>query len=173
MSNCGSKIDRNQGFRQSESRSVELTRRLRDQIELAKKGGGDEPAKRQKERGKMLARERIANLIDKSANFMEIGTLAALGMYEEHGGAPSAGIITGVGRIHGKDVVIVANDSTVKAGAYFPMTIKKNLRAQEYPLRTESRLSTLSIRQEFSFRCNQRYFPTKMTLAEFSIITGS
>ncbi len=135
MSNCGSKIDRNQGFRQSESRSVELTRRLRDQIELAKKGGGDEPAKRQKERGKMLARERIANLIDKSANFMEIGTLAALGMYEEHGGAPSAGIITGVGRIHGKDVVIVANDSTVKAGAYFPMTIKKNLRAQEYSIK--------------------------------------
>lgn len=135
MSNCGSKIDRNQGFRQSESRSVELTRRLRDQIELAKKGGGDEPAKRQKERGKMLARERIANLIDKSANFMEIGTLAALGMYEEHGGAPSAGIITGVGRIHGKDVVIVANDSTVKAGAYFPMTIKKNLRAQEISIK--------------------------------------
>ena len=95
------------------------------------KGGGEEAAKRQKDRGKMLARERISQLIDEGTLFREIGTFAASGLYDEHGGAPSAGIVTGIGRIHGRLVVVVANDATVKAGSYFPMTIKKNLRAQE------------------------------------------
>ena len=102
--------------------------------ERIRKGGGEEAAQRQKKRGKMLARERVAALIDPGTAFLEIGTLAGFGMYDEHGGAPSAGIVTGIGKIHGRNVVIVANDSTVKAGAYFPMTIKKNLRAQEIAL---------------------------------------
>lgn len=96
-----------------------------------RKGGGSDAADRQKKRGKLLVRERVRTLIDPGSSFLEIGTLAALGNYEEYGGAPSAGIVTGIGKIHGKDVVIVANDATVKAGAYFPLTIKKNLRAQE------------------------------------------
>lgn len=105
--------------------------KLKAQKDLVRRGGGDESASRQKNRGKMLARERVNDLIDKGSSFRELGTLAALNLYEEHGGAPSAGIITGIGKIHGRNVVIVANDSTVKAGAYFPVTIKKNLRAQE------------------------------------------
>ena len=79
----------------------------------------------------MLARERIANLIDPQSNFIEIGAFAADKMYEEHGGCPSAGVIAGIGYVSGKQCMIVANDATVKAGAWFPMTAKKNLRAQE------------------------------------------
>ena len=79
----------------------------------------------------MLARERIANLIDPQSNFIEIGAFAADGMYQEHGGCPSAGVIAGIGYVSGKQCMIVANDATVKAGAWFPMTAKKNLRAQE------------------------------------------
>lgn len=131
MKICGTKMERKAGFSQNENAYAENLRKIQPWIDRAKRGGGEEAAKRQKERGKMLARERIARLIDDGSSFREIGTIAAFGCYEEHGGAPSAGIVTGVGRIHGRLVVIVANDSTVKAGAYFPLTIKKNLRAQE------------------------------------------
>ena len=109
----------------------DLLTKLKTQEDQVRKGGGDESASRQKKRGKMLARERVNELIDEGSAFRELGTLCALNLYQEHGGAPSAGIITGIGKIHGRNVIIVANDSTVKAGAYFPMTIKKNLRAQE------------------------------------------
>ena len=130
MKICGTKMERTGRFLQDEEHFREQMKKLERTIDLAVKGGGEEAARRQKERGKMLARERIANLIDDMTEFREIGTLAAFSLYEEHGGAPSAGIVTGIGRIHGRLVVIVANDSTVKAGAYFPITIKKNLRAQ-------------------------------------------
>ncbi|OYV87310.1 MAG: methylcrotonoyl-CoA carboxylase, partial [Ignavibacteriae bacterium 37-53-5] len=131
MRSCGSKIQHDDLYLQNEDINRTLARKLKAQEDLVRKGGGDEAASRQKKRGKMLARERVKSLIDESSSFHEIGTLAALGMYEESGGAPSAGIVTGIGKVHGRNVVIVANDSTVKAGAYFPMTIKKNLRAQE------------------------------------------
>lgn len=131
MKNCGSKIERDSVFLQNEDSNKNLIRRLRAQIDEIRKGGGEEAASRQKNRGKMLARERVRNLLDPGATFCETGTMAAFGLYEEYGGSPSAGIVTGIGRVHGRNVVIVANDSTVKAGAYFPLTIKKNLRAQE------------------------------------------
>ncbi len=131
MRNCGSKIEHDALYLKNEEANKNLLRKLKAQAELARKGGGDDAASRQKKRGKMLARERVDNLLDPGNPFHEFGTMAALGMYEEYGGAPSAGIVTGIGRIQGRNVVIVANDSTVKAGAYFPMTIKKNLRAQE------------------------------------------
>ncbi len=94
-------------------------------------GGGEKKIEKQHEKGKLTARERIDYLIDKKSTFLEIGEFAGDGMYEEHGGCPSGGVVTGIGYISGKQAVIVANDATVKAGAWFPITAKKNLRAQE------------------------------------------
>jgi 3-methylcrotonyl-CoA carboxylase beta subunit len=111
---------------------------LRAEEEVLRLGGGEKAQQRQRERGKMTARERIAALCDPGAPFLELGLWAAWGMYPEHGGAPSAGVVTGLGRIHGRETVVVANDATVKAGAWFPMTCKKVLRAQEIAL--ENRL---------------------------------
>lgn len=94
-------------------------------------GGGQARIDSEHQKGKLTARERIDYLIDKESEFLEIGTFAADGMYEEEGGCPSAGVVTGLGYVSGRMCVIVANDATVKAGAWFPMTAKKNLRAQE------------------------------------------
>ncbi|QNL23162.1 acyl-CoA carboxylase subunit beta [Hyphobacterium sp. CCMP332] len=94
-------------------------------------GGGEKKIEKQHQKGKLTARERIDYLIDDKSEFLEIGEFAGEGMYEEHGGCPSGGVITGIGYIQGKQSVIVANDATVKAGAWFPITAKKNLRAQE------------------------------------------
>lgn len=101
-------------------------------------GGGEKSAAKQKAKGKMLARERVAYLIDKGSDFFELGAFAADGMYEEYGGCPAAGVIAGIGRVSGRLCVIVSNDATVKAGAWFPMAGKKNLRAQEIAM--ENRL---------------------------------
>ncbi len=131
MKHFGSRIQHDTHYNTNEETNKGLLRKLKVQADVIRSGGGEAAAARQKKRGKMLARERVYNLIDSGSRFHELGTFAALGMYEEHGGAPSAGIVTGIGTIHGRSVVIVANDSTVKAGAYFPITIKKNLRAQE------------------------------------------
>jgi 3-methylcrotonyl-CoA carboxylase beta subunit len=94
-------------------------------------GGGQKRIDSEHQKGKLTARERIDYLIDTGTEFLEIGTFAADGMYEEEGGCPSAGVVTGIGYVNGRMCVIVANDATVKAGAWFPMTAKKNLRAQE------------------------------------------
>ncbi len=94
-------------------------------------GGGAKAAAKQKEKGKLLARERVAYLIDKGTDFIELGAFAGYEMYEEQGGCPAAGVIIGLGYVSKRLCVIVANDATVKAGAWFPITGKKNLRAQE------------------------------------------
>ena len=101
-------------------------------------GGGEKRITREHERGKLTARERIASLVDGRQSFTELGTFAADGMYEEEGGCPAAGTVMGLGHVSGRLCIIVANDATVKAGAWFPMTAKKNLRAQEIAL--ENRL---------------------------------
>ncbi|MBI2428616.1 MAG: acyl-CoA carboxylase subunit beta [Ignavibacteriales bacterium] len=101
-------------------------------------GGGADAIAKHKKKGKLTARERIGLLVDPKSKFLEVGLFAAHGMYEEYGGAPSSGTVFGIGKIHNRDVVIVANDATVKAGAWFPMTAKKNLRAQEIAI--ENRL---------------------------------
>ncbi len=95
-------------------------------------GGGEEALAKHKKRGKLLARERIDALLDEGAPFLEFSTLAANGMYKDE--APGAGVVTGIGRIQGRECVIVANDATVKGGTYFPITVKKHLRAQEIAL---------------------------------------
>lgn len=105
-------------------------------MKVSMMGGGEEAIAKHKGRGKLLARERIDALLDEGSPFLEFSTLAATGMYD--GGAPGAGIVTGIGRVHGREVVVIANDATVKGGTYFPITVKKHLRAQEIAL--ENRL---------------------------------
>ncbi len=100
-----------------------------DAARLAALGGGEGPRARHAGRGKMLPRDRVAGLLDPGSPFLEIGATAAHGMYD--GDAPGAGLIAGVGRVHGRDVMVVCNDATVKGGTYYPMTVKKHLRAQE------------------------------------------
>jgi len=105
---------------------------LRERLTTARLGGGADAIERHKSRGKWTARERIEALLDRDSAFLEFSSLAAWDMYE--GAAPGAGLITGIGRIEGVECVIVANDATVKGGTYFPMTVKKHLRAQEIAL---------------------------------------
>ena len=105
---------------------------LRGKLEAVKKGGGEAAVQRHKGRGKMLVRERIEALVDPDTPFLEISALAANGMYNDE--APSAGIVTGTGVIQGQQTMIIANDATVKGGTYFPITVKKHLRAQEIAL---------------------------------------
>ncbi len=95
------------------------------------KGGGKKAIQKQKERNKLTARERIEYLRDSHMPFLEMGAFAGYGMYEEHGGCPAGGTVAGIGYVSGKQCVIIANDQTVKAGAWFPITGKKNLRMQE------------------------------------------
>lgn len=110
-----------------------------DQQEAAiRLGGGAKAIDRQHEKGRLTARERIAKLLDPGTDLFELGLWAGFGMYAEWGGAPSAGVVTGVGTVNGRRVMVVANDATVKAGAFFPMTCKKVLRAQRIAL--ENRL---------------------------------
>lgn len=103
-------------------------RQLRDEVHL---GGGKKKIQRHHDKGKMTARERIDFLLDEGRPVVEIGEFAGHGMYEEHGGCPSGGVVIVIGYIHGRQCIVVANDATVKAGAWFPITGKKNLRAQE------------------------------------------
>ncbi|REJ80483.1 MAG: acyl-CoA carboxylase subunit beta [Bacteroidetes bacterium] len=124
------------------NKNEDAMRLLVDQLKLKtdkiREGGGKKNAQKQYDQGKMLARERVDYLRDKNTRFIEIGTFAADGMYLEYGGCPSAGVVTGIGYVSGRQCVIVANDATVKAGAWFPMAAKKNLRAQEIAI--ENRL---------------------------------
>src|SRR5713101_8262070 len=101
---------------------------LKARIERARLGGSEEVRKRHVERGKLLPRDRINRLLDPNTPFLELSVLAGNGMYDDE--PPSASLITGVGRIHGREVIVVANDATVKGGTYYPMTVKKHLRAQ-------------------------------------------
>ena len=102
---------------------------LREQLETVARGGGERARNKHADRGKLLPRERIEALLDDGSPFLEFSPLAAHGMYDD--AAPAAGIITGIGRVRGREVVVVANDATVKGGTYYPITVKKHLRAQE------------------------------------------
>ena len=114
---------------------------IRVEEEKIREGGGAKAAEAQRAKGRLTVRERLNLLLDDGADFLELGLWAAHGMYTEYGGAPSAGVVTGLGRVSGRLCMIVANDATVKAGAFFPMTAKKVLRAQTIAL--ESRIPTL------------------------------
>lgn len=125
-------------FNKNEDLNKLLLSSLQQRLQGVYEGGGKKSAEKQKEKGKLLARERIAYLLDKDAAQIEIGALAADGMYQDVGGCPSAGVVVVIGYISGRQCIVVANDATVKAGAWFPMTAKKNLRAQEIAM--ENRL---------------------------------
>lgn len=125
-------------FNKNEDINKQLVYELKTKLKKVFAGGGEKAAAKQKEKGKMLARERVAYLIDKDKPWLEVGAFTAEGMYAEYGGCPSAGVVCGIGYVSGRQCVIVANDATVKAGAWFPMTAKKNLRAQEIAM--ENRL---------------------------------
>ncbi|WP_090971035.1 acyl-CoA carboxylase subunit beta [Parapedobacter composti] len=125
-------------FNQNEDLNRQAVSELKNRLKKVYAGGGDKAADKQKAKGKLLARERIAYLLDSDRPWLEIGALAAAGMYAEHGGCPSAGVVAGIGYVSGRQCVVVANDATVKSGAWFPMTAKKNLRAQEIAM--ENRL---------------------------------
>ncbi|HOY48333.1 MAG TPA: carboxyl transferase domain-containing protein [Flavobacteriales bacterium] len=111
---------------------------MRQKLEKVMLGGGKKRIDKEHEKGKMTARERIQYLLDKGAEQLEIGAFVGDGMYEEHGGCPSGGVVVVIGYIKGRQCIVVANDATVKAGAWFPITAKKNLRAQEISI--ENRL---------------------------------
>ena len=118
----------------------DMKQRFAKEVEL---GGGQKAIDKARAKGKMTPRERIAYVIDKGSEFVEIGNFAAYGMYKEQGGCACAGTVAGVGYINGRQTVIVANDNTVKAGAWFPMSGKKNLRLQEIAM--ENNLPVLYI----------------------------
>ena len=115
-----------------------LNAQMRHRLNKIYEGGGQKKIDKQHQRGKMTARERVNYLIDKDSNFLEIGAFAGFEMYPEYGGCPAGGVVTGIGYVQGRQCMIVANDATVKAGAWFPITGKKNLRAQEIAM--ENRL---------------------------------
>lgn len=118
-------------FSKNEDLFKQLVAQLRRKEKQVRLGGGEKKIDEQHQKGKLTARERITYLVDKDSQILEIGLFAAEGMYTEYGGCPCGGVVTVIGYIKGRQCVIVANDATVKAGAWFPITAKKNLRAQE------------------------------------------
>src|SRR5438105_12380067 len=125
-----SQLDRDaEEFARRRERMEELVSELRERTAQVARGGGEKATERHRSRGKLPARERVDRLVDPGTAFLELNTLASWDMYG--GEAPSAGIVTGIGMVEGRECVIVANDATVKGGSYFPLTVKKHLRAQE------------------------------------------
>ncbi len=133
-----SKVTRSEAFERQSDHWRREVERIQEQEEKIRQGGGLKAQDKQRAQGKMTARERVEALCDPGAPFLELGLWVADGFYKEYGGAPAAGVVVGIGPIHGRDVVVVSNDATVKAGAWFPLTCKKVLRAQEIAL--ENRL---------------------------------
>ena len=125
-------------FNKNEDHNKLLVSDLRQKLTQVKTGGGKQRIEKLHSKGKMTARERIDYLLDKNSNAIEIGAFAGEDMYQEHGGCPSGGVIAKIGYVKGKQCIVLANDATVKAGAWFPITAKKNLRAQEIAM--ENRL---------------------------------
>src|SRR5512147_2039627 len=116
-------------FLANKKHNMALAHTLRERLSVVRQGGGEKYRRRHEGQGKLFVRERIERLLDAGSPFLELAPLAAFGMYDLE--APGAGIVTGIGRVSNREVMIVANDATVKGGSYFPMTVKKHLRAQQ------------------------------------------
>src|SRR3954464_6821489 len=125
-----------EAWRANEAAHRALVEELRGKLAAARLGGGEKARVGPPARGKLLPRDRVDTLLAPGSPFLELAPLAADGLYD--GAAPAAGVIAGIGRVSGRECVVVANDATVKGGTYYPMTVKKHLRAQEVPL--ENRL---------------------------------
>ena len=133
MDRLQSQIDpASDGFRRNHERMTALVRELREHTAAARQGGGEKYLSRQREQGKLPARDRVDRLLDRQSPFLELSPLAAWDLYDND--APAAGIVTGIGRVSGREVMVVANDATVKGGTYYPLTVKKHVRAQEIAL---------------------------------------
>jgi acetyl-CoA carboxylase carboxyltransferase component len=129
MATLTSQVSRDDTFERRRARMEELVAELRERTARIAQGGGEKAVERHRSRGKLTARERIDRLTDPATAFLELNALAAYDLYG--GDAPSAGIVTGIGIVEGRQVIVVANDATVKGGSYYPLTVKKHLRAQE------------------------------------------
>ena len=138
MATLETRLIENEAFARRSEHWRAACERLREEQARLELGGGAKAHERQRAQGKMTARERVAALCDPGTSLLELGLWVAEGFYQEYGGAPAAGVVVGIGTIHGRDAVVVSNDPTVKAGAWFPLTCKKVLRAQEIAL--ENRL---------------------------------
>ena len=169
MSAIRSRVNSNDaGFQENHAHMRGLVDRLRDDVHTVTLGGGERSRQRHVARGKLLTRDRVNLLLDPGSPFLELSQLAAHGMYG--GEVPSAGVVTGVGRVSGRECLIVANDATVKGGTYYPLTVKKHLRAQEIAQENDFPASTSWTPAELSCRFKTRYFRTAHTSAEsFSI----
>jgi acetyl-CoA carboxylase carboxyltransferase component len=133
MESLASRIDPNSAeFKTNAEHHRKLAQELREKLAAVRAGGGADARKRHEQRGKLFVRERIERLLDAGSPFLELSALVADGIYE--GEAPGAGIVAGIGRVSGREVMIVANDATVKGGSYYPLTVKKHLRAQQIAL---------------------------------------
>jgi len=133
MTQLSSLLDKeSEAFRANDAANRALMKTLREKIAAAAQGGAESAREKHQSRGKLLPRERINRLLDPGSPFLEVAALAANGLYQDE--APGAGLIAGIGRVADREVMIVANDATVKGGAYFPLTVKKHLRAQEIAL---------------------------------------
>jgi len=137
-----SRVDaKSAAFQKNSRQMVDRLTEIKNQEEQIRQGGGSKAIESQHKKGRLTARERIAKLIDAKSQFFELGLYTAHEMYEEWGGAPAAGAVTGLARVSGRQVMIIANDATVKAGAFFPMTAKKVIRAQNISI--ENRIPTI------------------------------
>ena len=163
MDTIHSKVDtQGAAFAENRAHNEGLVETLRAELSAASKGGDEKSHARHRQQNKMFVRERLEKLLDPGSPFLELGALAAHGLYD--GAAPAAGIVTGIGRMHGREVMVVANDATVKGGTYFPMTVKKHVRAQEVALENNGcPASTSSTRVAPSCRCRPRSSPTAIT----------
>ncbi|MFC6998402.1 acyl-CoA carboxylase subunit beta [Rufibacter roseus] len=128
-------------FNKNEDALKQLCFQLKSKHQKVALGGGEKAIAKQHEKGKLTARERIKYLLDDDSEFLEIAAFAGEGMYKEYGGCPSGGVVAGIGYVKGRQCMVIANDATVKAGAWFPITAKKNLRAQEIAI--ENRLPVI------------------------------
>ena len=130
MDRLPSRVDRGSDeFSSRKQHNIGLCREMRERIEIVKNGGDQRHVDRHRERGKRLPRERIELVCDPGSPFLETSTLAAFGIYDDK--AHSAGVVTGIGVVHGNECMFIANDATVKGGSYYPLTVKKHIRAQE------------------------------------------
>jgi 3-methylcrotonyl-CoA carboxylase beta subunit len=125
-------------YKENEIFNKYLAEELKTRVEKVKLGGGEKYVEKHRSRKKFLPRERIERILDPGSPFLELSPLAAHDVYDVE--VPSAGVITGIGRVHGVECMFVANDATVKGGTYFPLTVKKHLRAQEVAMQNQSSL---------------------------------
>ena len=157
-----------EAFRANEAANLDALRVVKVAADHAALGGGQGPRERHESRGKMLPRDRVANLLDPGSPLLEVGATAAHGLYD--GAAPCAGVIAGIGLVAGRQVMVVCNDATVKGGTYYPMTVKKHLRAQEIAEETTCLASTWWTLVVRTYPIRTRSSPTATILGAFSTI---